>query len=76
MRENNLKLTKEQYEDALKKLEEYIDKEMDIEVGNLEIQLLLDFIIEKIGVYPYNKAVSDMQKYVMDKADDMYAFML
>ncbi|QZY56925.1 DUF2164 domain-containing protein [Crassaminicella profunda] len=73
---NEIKLTKDRYEDAVEEIRRYFECEREESIGNLQGQLILDFIIEKIGPHIYNQAISDMQKYMNDKVDDMYAYMI
>jgi uncharacterized protein (DUF2164 family) len=70
--ENLLTLSKEERSDAIEKLTEYLDKNLDIELGNLQGELLLDFLSEKIGIYYYNQGVSDSIKMMNEKVEDLY----
>lgn len=65
-------LSKEERADAIEKLTEYLDQNLDIELGNLQGELLLDFLSEKIGIYYYNQGVSDSIKMMNEKVEDLY----
>lgn len=73
---NKIVLTKEQYNDAVEEIRRYFACEMEEPIGNLQGQLIIDFILEKIGLHIYNQAIIDMQKYMNEKVDDMYAYMI
>ena len=73
--ENAVLLTKEQKKRAVSDIKEYIEKNFEIEIGNLQSEIFLDFITEKIGVYYYNKAISDSLSFMMEKAEDLYLLM-
>lgn len=73
---NRIELTKEQKSHAIESIQKYFLNERDESIGMLQGQLILDFIIEKIGPSIYNQAINDMQKYLGEKVDDMYGFML
>lgn len=73
---NKIELTKEQYEDAVEELRRYFACEMEESIGDLKGRLIVNFIIEKMGPYIYNQAIIDMQKYMTEKIDDMYAYMI
>ena len=71
-----VELSKEQYNEAVQEIRKYFEMERDEPIGDLQGQLLLEFIIDKIAPYIYNQAISDMQKYMTDKVDDMYGYMI
>ncbi len=52
-----INLTKQQQEELVPALIEYFEDELDIELGNLQAQLLLDFLSEKVGPHFYNAGV-------------------
>jgi len=51
----------------------YFDEELDMEIGDLKSELILDFILEEAGPVIYNQAIKDAQAFISDKADDMDA---
>lgn len=71
-----LTLTDEQRQIALEQIKTYFYEERDEQIGELQSRLLLDFIIEKVGPQIYNQAIVDMQKYMSERVEDMYAYML
>lgn len=71
-----IELSKEEKKMAVLKIREYFNNERDESIGDLQGELILDFIIENIGPHIYNQAISDMQKYMNEKVEDMYAYML
>lgn len=70
--EKTFTLSKEERADAVENLTEYLDKNLDIELGNLQGELLLDYLSEKIGIYYYNQGVSDSIKMMNEKVEDLY----
>lgn len=73
---SKVELSKEQKKQAIKDIRAYFAGERDEEIGDLAAELILDFIAEKLGTYFYNQAVTDIQKYMSEKVEDMYGFML
>jgi uncharacterized protein (DUF2164 family) len=71
-----VELNKEQRKDAMMDIQDYFYRERGEKIGNLGADIMLDFILEKIAPYIYNKAISDAQKCMADRVDDMYALML
>ncbi|GAA0740999.1 DUF2164 domain-containing protein [Clostridium oceanicum] len=73
---DKIKLSKEEYENAVDEIRKFFECERDEDIGNLQGQIMMDFILEKIGPSIYNKAIDDMQKYMTEKIDDMYGYMI
>jgi uncharacterized protein (DUF2164 family) len=71
-----IELTKEQKKQAVYDIKEYFVRERNEEIGDLAGEIILDFITEKMGPYFYNQAIMDIQKYMNEKIEDMYGFML
>lgn len=71
-----IKLTKEQKNQAILDIKEYFSCERDEELGDLAAGMILDFITDKMGRYFYNQAVTDVQKYMGEKLEDLYGFMI
>jgi len=55
-----IKLTKEQKEEIVPKIKDYLLNELDTEVGTFEAEFLLDFFNKEIGKTIYNKALQDV----------------
>jgi len=70
-----IEISKEEKKKAIKDIKEYFLKERNEELGELAGELVFDFISEKLGLYFYNKAVIDVQKYMNEKVDDLFSFM-
>jgi uncharacterized protein (DUF2164 family) len=71
-----VELEKEKRKDAVMEIQDYFYKERGEELGNLGADIMLDFILEKIAPYIYNKAIEDAQKYMTDRVEDMYSLMI
>ena len=68
-------LTKEQQENARGKIKEYIAENFEIDIGNLQAGIFLDYITKNIGIYYYNQAIADSLSFITQKADDLYLLM-
>lgn len=71
-----IELTKEQKKQAIQDIKEYFSRERDEEIGDLAAGMILDFISEKIGRYFYNQAITDVQKFMGEKLEDLYGFLI
>jgi len=69
-------LSKEQNKNAVEEIRSYFENERDESIGDLQGQLILDFIVDKIGPIIYNQGIDDMRKYMNEKVEDMYGYML
>lgn len=70
------KLSKETKEDAIELLRTYLEEDLDMSIGHLQGDMLLDFILDKIGPSIYNQGISDIQKHMTDKVEEFYELML
>ena len=73
---SRIELTKEQKKKAIQDIQAYFASERDEEIGDLAGEIILDFIVEKIGPYFYNQAIADVQKYLSEKVEDLYGFIV
>ena len=71
-----IKLPKENKKKAIIDIMKYFQEERDEEISQLQAQLILDFVIDKIGPHIYNQGISDMQKYLYSKAEEMWEHMI
>ena len=49
----------------------YFQKELDQDLGQFDAEFLLDFFAEKVGVYFYNRGLSDAQNVLSSKLADL-----
>jgi Uncharacterized conserved protein len=73
--EDIIPLTKEQKSSARDKIREYMAETFEIEIGNLQAEIFLDFITKNIGIYYYNQAVADSLAFITEKTEDLYLLM-
>jgi len=52
-------------------LKRYYCNERNEELNNLGAELLLDFIINDIGPYIYNKGIEDAHDYMNERTEDL-----
>jgi len=69
-RENRMKFTREEKEDMAAAIREYFRKERDEDIGNLASLMVLDFIIEELGPWFYNRGVEDARSYMSERLED------
>lgn len=74
-KKETLPLTKMQKDSAIINIKNYVLENYDIEIGNLQAEIFLDFISEHLGAYYYNQGVSDSMTFMVDKVEDFYLLM-
>lgn len=72
-----LKLMREEKQFLVEQVQSYFEMERSEEIGSLAAEQMLDHMIELLGPYLYNQAMSDARKAVMDRMqtleDELYA---
>lgn len=71
----SLELSKEEYDKCVEHLMHYFDTELDEPIGQLKASIFLDFILEHVGPAIYNQGIADMQGYMRERVEDMFAYM-
>ena len=64
-------LTREEQQDAASRLRTYLRDEMDVEVGQLPAEMLVEFIERDIGRLFYNRGLRDAETVVRQKVEDV-----
>lgn len=68
-----IKLDKDVENRIIGSLQRYASSELDIELGNLQSAMLLDYVLKEIGPSIYNRAIRDATRYMNEKVSDMDA---
>ncbi len=55
-----IKFSKEEKDHIIPLIQQYLQKELDCEVGRFDAEFLLDFFSKEIGGYMYNRALTDV----------------
>lgn len=63
--------TKEQQEEMRVALQKYFIEELEIELGNLQTDIFIDYLSEHIGKKYYNLGVLDVIQAIKAKTDDL-----
>jgi uncharacterized protein (DUF2164 family) len=70
---SKIELTREDREDALRRLRAYLEHERDEEWGDLATGLLYDFIAEELAPYFFNRGLHEAQSHLARFADSLDA---
>jgi uncharacterized protein (DUF2164 family) len=66
-----LDLSKEETADIQASLKRYMAEEFDIDMGDLQANLLLRFVLTEIGPFVYNRAIADAERLLAEKVADL-----
>ncbi len=56
---------------AVASIKQYVEKNLDQEVGDLQAGLLLDYFLKELAPSIYNQAIQDAQRYFQDRVSDL-----
>lgn len=76
MKESRIVFKEDRKKAMIREIKKYFSEERDEDCGDLGAQLILDFIIEKIGPDIYNQGLDDAHIYLSEKLEDMYGLQL
>jgi uncharacterized protein (DUF2164 family) len=60
-----------QKEQLIQKLQKYMCRELDVELGQFDADFLLDFISKEMGSLYYNQGLYDAQAVLADRVDSL-----
>lgn len=66
-----LKLSKEARTEAADRIQRYFAAELDVDIGPLPAEFVLEFFAEQIGGYFYNQGLADAQAVFSRSVDDV-----
>lgn len=71
-----IKLERSQKEALATAIQDYMQDELSIEIGQFDSEFLIDFITEKLGAVYYNKGVEDakslIERRMLEVSDELY----
>lgn len=71
-----IKLERAQKETLATAIQDYMQDELDFEIGQFDSEFLIDFITEKLGPIYYNKGVEDakslVERRMLEVSEELY----
>ncbi|ENQ8746033.1 DUF2164 domain-containing protein [Vibrio parahaemolyticus] len=71
-----IKLERAQKETLALAIQDYMQDELSIEIGQFDSEFLIDFITDKLGAVHYNKGVEDakavIERRMLEMSDELY----
>ena len=68
---DKVKIEKEKKQKLVKEIQAYFIDNYEEEIGELKAELLIDFLIEKVGKEVYNQALYDSKYWFKKKLEDL-----
>lgn len=69
----SLELTNEEIEAILPSLRKYCCEELEVELSEMRAKFLLDYIMQEIGPFAYNRGVGDAEAWFRARVEDLPA---
>ena len=66
-----IEFKKQEKELLVQKLKHYFTNELDQEIGQFDAEFLLDFFGKELGVYYYNRGLTDAQDIFKSRVDSI-----
>ena len=66
-----IELDKQDTKEILASLRHYFREELDQELSEMRAKFLLDYMLEEIAPFAYNKGVKDAETYFRGKLEDL-----
>lgn len=71
-----IKLERAQKEALATAIQDYMQDELEVEIGQFDSEFLIDFITEKLAPIYYNKGIEDaktvIERRVLEMTDELY----
>ncbi|EGR0696516.1 DUF2164 domain-containing protein [Vibrio parahaemolyticus] len=71
-----IKLERVQKETLASAIQDYMQDELSLEIGQFDSEFLIDFITDKLGAVYYNKGVEDakavIERRMLEMSDELY----
>ena len=62
-----MKFSNEEKQRMVRKITDYFEQELDVEIGGFQAEFLMDFIGEEFGAYFYNRGLYDAEALLNSK---------
>ena len=66
-----IELDKQETKEVVLSLQHYFRRELDQEISEMRAKFLLDYMLEEIAPFAYNKGVKDAETYFRGKLEDL-----
>lgn len=68
---SDIDFSREQIQRMTGKLQDYLRRELDVEIGDFDAEFLLDFFAKELGSYYYNQGMTDALSVIEEKMESV-----
>jgi uncharacterized protein (DUF2164 family) len=66
-----IEFSKAEKDTIVEKIQDYLNDELDVEIGQFDAEFLLDFFSKEVGAYYYNQGLQDARAVISAKLIDV-----
>ena len=66
-----MRITDDRRDRMLRSLRKFFAEQLDVEIGGLAAERILDFFAKELGAPVYNQAIQDARAFLQSKLDDL-----
>jgi len=66
-----LELTPQESEEALLSIQRYFREELEVEISEMRARFLLNYFMQEIAPFAYNRGVKDAESFFRGKVEDL-----
>ncbi|MHA6308748.1 MULTISPECIES: DUF2164 domain-containing protein [Hafnia] len=68
---SEITFSRDQTAHMVDKLQKYLQRELDVEIGDFDAEFLLDFFAKELGAHFYNQGMADALRVVEEKTESL-----
>ena len=68
---SEITFSRDQTAHMVDKLQKYLRRELDVEIGDFDAEFLLDFFAKELGAHFYNQGMADALRVVEEKTESL-----
>lgn len=68
---SEITFSRDQTAHMVDKLQKYLQRELDVEIGDFDAEFLLDFLAKELGAHFYNQGMADALRVVEEKTESL-----
>lgn len=68
---SGITFSRDQTAHMVDKLQKYLQRELDVEIGDFDAEFLLDFFAKELGAHFYNQGMADALRVVEEKTESL-----
>jgi uncharacterized protein (DUF2164 family) len=66
-------LSKQEKNNAIRSIQRFLEEEIEIDIGELQATLILEFFSKELAPLAYNRGVDDAKHFLLARAEDLTA---